>query len=86
MLAVAALSVNPAIGFNGQSVGDWISGNLVFVGIMVVVLVIIVAAITKRPRDAVISFAICLLAILLISMASHAQEIGTWLQNTFFGG
>jgi hypothetical protein len=48
--------------------------------------VIATAAITKKPRDAILAFGISLLAMLLISLAAFRVEVGDWIRTTFLGG
>jgi hypothetical protein len=83
---VTAAALNPDFGLNGQTVGDWMVNNVVYIGIIIVAITIITAAVTKKPRDAFTAFAITLLAFLLIALAGSWQEIGDWFKNTFLNG
>lgn len=71
---------------DGNIIGNWLADNVVFVLVVIVAIVILTLAITKKPRDAMISFAICLLAFLLLSLAVYWRELGEWIRMTFFGG
>lgn len=75
-----------AAGFDGSAVGNWLADNVVFVMIVIVAIVILTFAITKKPRDAAIAFGICLLAFLLLTLAGNWRAIGEWISQTFFAG
>lgn len=75
-----------AVGVDGNVIGNWLVDNVIFVMIVVVAIVIVTAAITKKPRDAMISFVITLLALLLLSLAAFRVELGDWIRTTFLGG
>jgi CHASE2 domain-containing sensor protein len=75
-----------AVGFDGNTVGNWLIDNVVFVFIVIIAIVILTAAITKKPRDAMIAFGISMVALLLISLAAFRVELGDWIRTTFFGG
>lgn len=75
-----------AIGVSGNTVGNWLIDNVIFVMVVVAAITIASAAITKKPRDAMITFAITMLALLLISLAAFRTEIGDWIRTTFLGG
>lgn len=75
-----------AISVDGNTIGNWLINNVVYVGIVIVAIVIITAAVTKKPRDAMLAFGICLVALLLVSLATYRVELGDWIRVTFFGG
>lgn len=77
------LNIPAAIGVSGNTIGNWLVDNVIFVMVVVVAIVIVTAAITKKPRDAVMAFAICLLGLLLISLAAFRTELGDWIRVTF---
>lgn len=79
-------SLPTAVGVDGNTIGNWLIDNVIFVGVVVVAIVIITAAVTKKPRDAMVAFSITLLALLLISLAAFRVELGDWMRVTFFGG
>lgn len=72
-------------GLDGNVIGTWISDNIFFVLVVVVACAIACFAIAKKPRDAIISFSIILLAMALMSLAIYRNEIGQWFAHTFFG-
>jgi protein-S-isoprenylcysteine O-methyltransferase Ste14 len=71
---------------DGNIIGNWLADNVVFVLVVLVAIVILTFAITKKPRDAMIAFAICLVAFLLLALGAYWRELGEWLRVTFFGG
>ncbi len=80
------VSVPGAVGISGSTIGNWLINNVIFVGVVIVAIVIVTATVTKKPRDAFTAFGLCLLALLLVSLAGFWQEIGEWIRTTFFSG
>lgn len=74
------------VGISGSTIGNWLINNVIFVGVVIVAIVIVTAAVTKKPRDAFMAFGLCILALLLVSLAGFWQELGEWMRNTFFSG
>lgn len=76
-----------AAGFSisGETIGDWIKGNVLYVLIVIAVLAIIVAAFTKKPRDAAVTFGIVLLGLALLGIATNMDDVTSWFSSTFFG-
>jgi hypothetical protein len=79
-------SLPTAVGVDGNVIGNWLIDNVIFVGVVIVAIVIISAAVTKKPRDAMVAFAICMVALALVSIAGFRVEMGDWVRTTFFGG
>lgn len=75
-----------AVGVDGSVIGNWLADNVVFVMIVIVAIVILTFAITKKPRDAAVAFGICLLAFLLLAIGAYWRELGEWIRVTFLGG
>lgn len=77
-----------AAGFDisGQTIGDWIKGNVLYVMFVIAVISVIVAAISKKPRDAAVTFGICLLAFALLGIATNLDDVSNFFKSTFFGG
>ncbi|KJL49559.1 hypothetical protein RS84_00033 [Microbacterium hydrocarbonoxydans] len=86
MSNIFASGIVPMVGFDGSAVGNWLADNIVFVMVVIVAIVILTFAITKKPRDAGIAFAICLLAFLLLAIGAYWRELGEWIRITFLGG
>jgi CHASE2 domain-containing sensor protein len=79
-------AVPMAVDVDGNTIGNWLIDNVIFVFIVIIAITILTAAVTKKPRDAMIAFGITLLALLLISLAAFRVELGDWVRTTFFGG
>lgn len=90
MLETVLYSTNvvAAGGFSlsGGTIGDWIKDNVLYVLLVVAVGSIIIAAITKKPRDGMVTFAIAMLAFGLLAIATNIDDITSWFKSTFFGG
>jgi len=78
--------VHTAVGVSGNTIGNWLADNVVYVLIVAVAIVILTFAITKKPRDAMVAFVIVLIALLVLSIGAFWRELGEWLRNTFFQG
>jgi len=85
-LIPAVITAQGGVGFDGNTVGNWLIDNVFFVVIIIIAITIATAAITKKPRDAILAFGISLLAMLLISLAAFRTEVGDWIRTTFLGG
>jgi CHASE2 domain-containing sensor protein len=85
--SAALISAVPmAVDVDGNTIGNWLIDNVIFVFIVIIAITILTAAVTKKPRDAMIAFGITLLALLLISLAAFRVELGDWIRTTFIGG
>lgn len=71
---------------DGNIIGNWLADNVVFVLVVLVAIVILTFAITKKPRDAMVALGICCLAFLLLTLGAYWRELGEWLRVTFLGG
>lgn len=74
-----------ATGISGNTVGNWLVDNVVFVVVVIVGIVIITFGITKKVRDAMIAAGLCLLGVGIIALAGFHRELGEWMRTTFFG-
>lgn len=83
---LVAVEGGGGVGISGNTVGNWLIDNVIFVMVVMAAIVIATAAITKKPRDAMVSFGLSMLALLLVSLAAFRVEIGDWIRTTFFSG
>lgn len=83
---IAAVGLVPMVSISGNVVGEWIANNVFYVLLVLAALSIAVAAITKKPRDAALTFGLALLAVGLLSIAAFYRELGEWVRTTFLGG
>lgn len=83
---VAAVVTMPMVGVSGSAVGNWLADNIVFVLVVIVGIIILTAAITKKPRDAALAAGICMLGLAVVSIGAYWRELGDWMRVTFFGG
>jgi hypothetical protein len=65
--------------FDGKSIADWITENVLVVVILVVGIGVIMKANTGETRKAVTAAGITLLGLLLVGAATHATDISGWL-------
>ncbi|GAB3244424.1 hypothetical protein [Arthrobacter pigmenti] len=66
---------------NGDSIADWLQSNVIFVLLMVAGISILVGAINKKTRDAMLVFCLSLVGLLFLTLASSWQQIGQWVQS-----
>lgn len=71
---------------SGNVIGKWITDNVVFVFIIIIALSIFVAAMTKKVRDAFITFGLSCLGFLMLFIGSNWSGFQDWLGRTFLGG
>lgn len=69
--------------FDGQSLADFLTENVVLLVVIVVGIGIIAKANTGETRKAVTSSGITLLGLLVIGAAAHANEISDWAWGLF---
>ena len=83
---VVVPGIAPMVGINGNTIGNWLIDNVVFVVVVMIAITVLTFAITRKVRDALISFSLTLLGLLLLSLAAFRNELGEWVRVTFFGG
>lgn len=71
---------------DGNVVGNWLADNVVFVLVVCAAIVILVAALKKNVRDAMMTLVIVLIGLLVVALAVYWRELGEWIRITFFGG
>lgn len=65
--------------FDGKSIADWITENVLVVVILCVAVGIAAKANTGEIRKAVIAVAIVLLAFFVVGASTHTDDISGWL-------
>jgi hypothetical protein len=65
--------------FDGKSIADWITENVLVVVMLVVAIGVIMKANTGETRKAVTAAGITLLGLLLVGAATHTDDISGWL-------
>lgn len=71
---------------SGGGISSWLKSNIVPIILVIVGIVIAVAAITKKVRDAMVAALLGVVAIIFLVIAANWEAIGNWASRTFFGG
>jgi uncharacterized membrane protein SirB2 len=69
---------------NPTNIGNWIQDNIFFVLFIIAAASVAVGAINKKARDAMLTFALAMLALVMVVIAKNYNAIVTWIQATFF--
>ncbi|MGO2933146.1 hypothetical protein [Microbacterium sp.] len=78
--------VEAATGVSGNTVGNWLADNVIFVMIVLIAIAVLCFALTKKVRDAMVAFGICLLGLVIVFIGLNWRPLAEWLGNTFLGG
>lgn len=69
---------------NPTNIGNWIQDNIFFVLFIIAAASVAVGAINKKARDAMLTFGLAMLALVMVVVAKNYNSIVTWIQSTFF--
>lgn len=72
--------------FNGKSIADFLTGNVVVPVVVIVAVAVLFFGFSGKVRNAAVAALITLIAFFLIGISTHAQDVGGWLYRLVFGG
>jgi hypothetical protein len=72
--------------FNGQSIANFLTENVLVVVVLVVAVGILTKANTGETRKAVTAVFIVLLGLFVVGASTHTNDIGGWLYRLVTGG
>lgn len=70
--------------FSFSSLGQWIQDNIFYVLFVIAAASVAIGAINKKARDAMLTFALAMLALVMVVVANNYNAIVGWIQSTFF--
>lgn len=65
--------------FNGRSISDFLTENVIVVLVIAVAAVVLTFAFSGKVRQAAMALGIVLIAFFLVGASTHSDDVGGWL-------